>query len=116
MSGNRSPAAARLPLLACAPVLLSGALLSGCVVKAAYDVATVPVHAVGKAVDWTTTSPSEADRNRGRALRKHDEKLGALQRSYQHDAGRCDRGDQRACEAARADSAKIAELDAKAHA
>lgn len=46
------------------------ALLPGCVARTAWNVATVPVKAGGKAVDWTTTSREEADRNRGRELRK----------------------------------------------
>jgi hypothetical protein len=48
--------------------------LTGCVAHAAYDVATVPVRATSKVVDWTTTSRSEADRNRGRKLRKECKK------------------------------------------
>jgi hypothetical protein len=69
----RSLAAAVLP-----------ALLSGCVVHDAYDVATAPVwvgrtaynvgtapiRAGSKVVDWTTTSRAEADRNAGRRMRK----------------------------------------------
>jgi hypothetical protein len=49
-------------------------LLPGCVVHTvthtAYDVATVPVRAGSKVVDWTTTSRAEADRNLGRKVRK----------------------------------------------
>lgn len=42
-------------------------LLFGC------GLATLPVKATGKAVDWTTTSQDEADRNRGREERRRDE-------------------------------------------
>ncbi|MET0241723.1 MAG: hypothetical protein ABW184_17665 [Sphingobium sp.] len=45
-------------------------LLPGCVAKAAWDVATLPVKAGAQAADWATTSGEEADRNRGRELRK----------------------------------------------
>lgn len=45
-------------------------LLPGCVVHTAYDVATAPVRAGSKVVDWSTTSRSEADRNLGRRVRK----------------------------------------------
>lgn len=45
-------------------------LLPGCVARTAWDVATVPVKAGGKVVDWSTTSREEADRNRGKELRK----------------------------------------------
>jgi hypothetical protein len=93
-------------------VLAAALALSGCIAKAAYDVAALPVHAAGKAADWTTTSRSEADRNRGRALRKRDEKIGELQRSYEHHARDCERGDVRACEDARGDSVRIAQLKA----
>ena len=58
-----APLAALLPLLA-----------GGCVAKTAFNVVTFPVKATSQAVDWTTTSQSEADRNRGRADRKRDER------------------------------------------
>ncbi|UAK25579.1 hypothetical protein [Sphingomonas nostoxanthinifaciens] len=51
-------------------VLVTAALplpLGGCV---AWDVATLPVKATSKAIDWTTTSQDEADRNGGRRMRK----------------------------------------------
>lgn len=47
-----------------------GLTLPGCVAKTALGVATLPVKATSKAADWATTSQDEADRNRGRALRK----------------------------------------------
>jgi hypothetical protein len=43
-------------------------ILSGC------SVATLPFKATGKVVDWSTTSQSEADRNRGRELRRDEER------------------------------------------
>ena len=49
-------------------------LTGGCLAKTAVDVVTLPVKATGKAVDWTTTSQSEADRNRGRKMRKEQER------------------------------------------
>ncbi|MFT3965782.1 MAG: hypothetical protein QM690_07870 [Sphingobium sp.] len=42
-------------------------MLSGC------GVATLPVKATGKVVDWSTTSQDEADSNRSREMRKRDE-------------------------------------------
>ena len=59
---------ALLPLLA----------LSGCytVAKTAVDVATLPVKAVSKGVDLATTSQSEADEKRGRAMPKAQEPYG----------------------------------------
>lgn len=50
--------------------------LGGCIAKTAVDVATLPVKAGSKAVDWTTTSQSEADRNYGRKMRKQEAREG----------------------------------------
>ena len=60
--------------------------LSGCVAsvaKTAFDVVTLPVKVVAKGVDLATTSQSEADENRGRALRKAEEALGKRTRAWQ---------------------------------
>ncbi len=62
--------------------LLSAFLLGGCV-GAVKSVVTAPVKAVGQVADWSTTSQDEADRNRGRAMREREERLGKLSR--QHD-------------------------------
>ena len=51
-------------------------LTSGCIVKTAVDVATMPVKAVGQAADWATTSQDEADRNAGRKLREQEAREG----------------------------------------
>lgn len=90
-------------------VLLSVALvaLPGCVAKTMLDVATAPVRVVGKGVDAATTSQSEADEKRGRALRQREERLGKLERSYYRHARECDEGDRDACEQARRDYAEI---------
>ncbi len=76
-------------------------LLSACLAKAAFDVATAPVRVAGKAIDLATTSQSEADEKRGRALRKQEERLGALDRKYRRALRDCDDGDARACDRAR---------------
>lgn len=49
-------------------------LLSGCIARTAVNVVTLPVKATSKAVDWSTTSRDEADRNRGREIRKQEER------------------------------------------
>ena len=58
--------------------LLLSVTLSGCVVgsiaSTAVDVATLPVKVASAGVDAATTSQAEADRNRGRALRKAEER------------------------------------------
>jgi hypothetical protein len=50
--------------------------LPGCIARTAVDIVTLPVKAVGKTADVLTTSQSEADEKRGRALRKREECLG----------------------------------------
>ena len=52
---------------------LVASLLGGCVSTVA-TVVTAPVRVAAKGVDWATTSQSEADRNRGRKIRKAEEK------------------------------------------
>ena len=68
--------------------------LTGCytIAKTAVDVATLPVKAVSAGVDAATTSQSEADEKRGRAMRKAEEAYGKRLREW-----------QKACAAARAD-------------
>ena len=66
-----------IPLLALA--------LTGCmtVAKTAVDVVTLPVKVVAAGVDAATTSQSEADEKRGRALRKAEEAAGKRQREWE---------------------------------
>ncbi len=72
-------------------------LLSGCVAKTAFDVATAPVRVASKAVDVATTSQSEADEKRGRDLRRREEQLGRLERQWRDLDRDCQRGKARAC-------------------
>ena len=58
------------------PLLLMAMLLSGCLVRTAANVVTLPVRAVGSGYDKMTTSQSEADEKRGRQARKEDERAG----------------------------------------
>lgn len=46
------------------------------------SVVTAPVRVAGKAVDWTTTSQSEADRNYGRKMRKAEEREGRERKAW----------------------------------
>ena len=57
-------------------VLLALPLLSGCLVQTAADLVTLPVKVASAGVDAATTSQSEADEKRGRALRKEEERRG----------------------------------------
>lgn len=75
------------------PVLLLTPLLSACVVgqvaSTAVDVVTLPVKAASAGVDAVTTSQSEADQKRGRAIRKEEERLGRERRALEQ---RCRQG------------------------
>ncbi len=74
-------------------LLLVVPLAGGCVAKTAWNVATAPVKAGAKVVDWTTTSQEEADRNRGRELRKQEERDARVRREQEkrcrRDPDRC---------------------------
>ncbi|RJY09586.1 hypothetical protein [Aurantiacibacter aquimixticola] len=85
----------RKPLLLIAPLLATA--LSGCVVRTAVDVVAAPVRVASKVVDWTTTSQDEADRARGREIRRREERLGELQRDLVRREDDCLEGDDRAC-------------------
>jgi hypothetical protein len=79
-------------------ILLPGlvALLSGCIAQTAIDVVTLPVKVASKTVDVLTTSQSEADEKRGRAIREREECIGKEERRAERkgrepDLSRCDR-------------------------
>lgn len=95
-------------------VLFGSFLLSGCMAKTAFDLATAPVRigagAVGKTYDTLTTSQSEADEKRGRAMRKHEERLGKLDRRYREQAEDCRDGDRDACRDMRDTADEIEDL------
>ena len=84
--------------------------LPGCVAKTLVDVATLPVRAGAKAVDLATTSQSESDENRGREIRRREEQLGKLERASAKQRAKCDEGDEKSCEAARASYAEIEQV------
>lgn len=83
--------------------------LSGCVAKTAFDVVTAPVRAGSQVVDWTTTSQDEADRARGREIRRREERIGDLQQDLEKLEEDCLEGDDEACREA---VAKRREIDA----
>ena len=83
------------------PLLALG--LSGCIARTLVDVATAPVRVASKAVDLATTSQSEADEQRGREIRRREERLGKLERDYRKYSDDCDEGNSTAC--ARRDAA-----------
>jgi len=83
------------PVFLFAPCL--ALLLGGCLAKAAIGVVTAPVRVASQAADWATTSQDEADRSRGREIRRREENMGKLQRDYEDRAEQCEQGDDRAC-------------------
>ncbi len=87
------------------PILLSALacalLLPGCLAKTVVGVATAPVKIASRGVDLATTSQSEADENRGRELRRREERYGELQREYARQNQRCEQGRADACDKAR---------------
>lgn len=79
--------------------ILAAPLLAGCV-SAVKTVVTAPVKAVGQVADWTTTSQDEADRNRGREMRKREERIGKLSRQRDKAAEKCRDGNEEQCQRA----------------
>lgn len=88
-------ASLRLPVILLA--MAAPVLLGGCIARTALDVATAPVKVASKAADWATTSQDEADRNRGREIRRREERLARLDHDYQREAAKCREGSDRAC-------------------
>ena len=72
--------------------------LTGC--QTAASIVTFPVKAASQGVDWTTTSQDEADRNRGREMRKREEQLGKLSRQRDKAAEKCRDGKADQCQRA----------------
>ena len=84
-------------------------LLGGCISTVA-SVVTAPVRVAGKAFDMATTSQSEADEKRGREMRKREEEIGKLERSYSRHAQKCRDGDVDACDRAEREYEQLGEL------
>ena len=94
-------------------VLLPAALLSGCVVKTVVSAASAPLRIAGKAADLATTSQSEADENRGRAMRHNDENLRKLQKAYRKALVNCNKGRGADCADAERISEQITKIQAR---
>jgi hypothetical protein len=86
---------------------LASLALQGCLARAAVNVVTLPVRAVSAGVDAATTSQSESDENRGRAIRQREERLGKLERDFAKQSDACADGDDEACERAQAIRAEM---------
>ena len=62
--------------------------LAACVASAVKTVVTAPFEVGGAIVDATTTSQAEADRNRGRAERKAEERAAKQRKRQEREARR----------------------------
>jgi hypothetical protein len=69
-------------------LLIVPALALGGCVSTAVSIVKAPFKVVGQAADWATTSQDEADRNRGRAERKAEEKIAKDRRKAEKEARR----------------------------
>jgi len=63
-------------------LILSGLVLAGCV-RTVGSIVTAPVKVVSQGADWATTSQDEADRNRGREIRKQEEREAKERRRWE---------------------------------
>ena len=81
-----------LPVLAILPLMTAGCI------STATSIVKAPFQVAGKAVDWTTTSQEESDRNYGRKMRKAEAREGKERREFEKrcrknpDDGDCRRG------------------------
>jgi hypothetical protein len=71
-----------------AALLLLLPLLGGCIARTAVDIVTLPVKVVSAGVDAATTSQAEADRKRGREIRKQEEREGREARLRERERAR----------------------------
>ena len=67
--------------------LIAVALTLPACVRTVAGVVTAPVKVVSQGADWATTSQDEADRNRGRKIRKQEEREGKERRRQEQERG-----------------------------
>jgi hypothetical protein len=60
--------------------IIAALALPGCLAKTALDVATIPVKVASAGVDAAITTQAEADRKRGRQIRRQEECIGKEER------------------------------------
>ena len=83
-----------LPVLAILPLMTAGCI------STATSIVKAPFQVAGKAVDWTTTSQEESDRNYGRKMRKQEEAEGKARRKADEE---CRKNEKKCDEGFRAD-------------
>jgi hypothetical protein len=103
-----------LPRLSLIALPAAALLLTGCI-STAVGVVTAPVRAAAQVADWTTTSQSESDRNRGRAMREREERLGRLMRQRDDALDDCRDNRPRRCADAERLAGEIAQLNSAAN-
>jgi len=64
------------------PTILILSLATTACVSTATSIVKAPFQVAGKAVDWTTTSQEEADRNYGRKMRKAEAREGKERKAW----------------------------------
>lgn len=96
------------PALIIAPI--AALALSGCLAKTAVGVVTAPVRAGSQIADWATNSQDEADRERGREIRRREERVWDLQEDLAELEEDCLDGDDEACREAVATRREIDQL------
>lgn len=84
----------------------------GCVARTAANSAMPQVRAAPKTVDLATTGQPESDKERGRELRKREEQLEKLRKTYAKQLAKCQDGDQNACYDARITEGEIQNIAA----
>ena len=65
------------------PLILALPLVVGGCTSTAASIVKAPFQVAGKAVDWTTTSQEESDRNYGRKMRKAEAREGKERREWE---------------------------------
>ena len=65
------------------PVLAILPLMTGGCISTATSIVKAPFQVAGKAVDWTTTSQEESDRNYGRKMREKEAREGKERRKHE---------------------------------
>jgi len=66
-------------------LLVAALVLSGCI-RTIATVVTAPVKVAAQAADWATTSQDEADRNRGREIRRGEQREAKERRRLEKEA------------------------------
>jgi hypothetical protein len=78
---------AHTPYIKTALAAMSLLALTGCIARTVANVATAPVKAGSKAVDWATVSQDESDRARGREMRRAEKEQRKRDREACREAG-----------------------------